>query len=76
MSSTFVGSVGKEDSIYRDEIGFDECFKIDIDFTKVEFKETLKTSEASSIFYINYCGEPRVLKVVCVFLNSRYAFLI
>ncbi|EER37896.1 conserved hypothetical protein [Histoplasma capsulatum H143] len=63
MSSSSVGPVRKEDSIYRDETGFDESFRIDVDFSKLELVERLKDSEASSIFHVNYCGEPRVLKV-------------
>ncbi|OJD10962.1 hypothetical protein AJ78_08162 [Emergomyces pasteurianus Ep9510] len=63
MSDQFFGSIGKEDTIYRDEAGFDDNFKLDIDFAKVEFEETLNVSEASSIFHISYCGKPRVLKV-------------
>ncbi|EER45817.1 conserved hypothetical protein [Histoplasma capsulatum H143] len=63
MSDTFLESIGKEDTIYRDEAGFDDNFKLNIDFAKMEFEETLNVSEASSIFHVNYCGEPRVLKV-------------
>lgn len=39
MSDTFVGSVRKEDTIYRDEVDFDKNFKIDIDFAKMEFEK-------------------------------------
>ncbi|EDN02433.1 predicted protein [Histoplasma mississippiense (nom. inval.)] len=66
MSDTFFGSIGKECTIYRDEAGFDDNFKLDIDFAKIEFEETLNVSEASSIFHVNYCGKPRVLKVKAV----------
>ncbi|PGH09398.1 hypothetical protein AJ79_05710 [Helicocarpus griseus UAMH5409] len=62
MADTSFGSVGKEDTIYRDEAGFDDNFKLDIDFTKVEFKDTLNISKASSIFLVDYCGKPRVLE--------------
>ena len=68
MSNTFLGFVRKEDTIYRDEAGFDDHFKIDVDFAKMEFKETLNISEASSIFYVSYYGKPRILKVVCAFI--------
>ncbi|KKZ63789.1 hypothetical protein EMCG_01893 [[Emmonsia] crescens] len=63
MPETFVGPTRKEDTIYRDETGFDDKFKIHIDFARVEFVETLKDSEASSIFHVNYYGKPRALKV-------------
>ncbi|KAL2374835.1 hypothetical protein BDBG_03331 [Blastomyces gilchristii SLH14081] len=63
MSDTFFGSIQKEGTIYRDEAGFDDNFKLDINFAKMEFEETLNVSEASSIFHVNYCGKPRVLKV-------------
>ncbi|EGC41761.1 conserved hypothetical protein [Histoplasma capsulatum var. duboisii H88] len=66
MSDTFLESIGKEDTIYCDEAGFDDNFKLNIDFAKMEFEETLNVSEASSIFHVNYCGEPRVLKVKAV----------
>ncbi|KAJ6180961.1 hypothetical protein N7519_011422 [Penicillium mononematosum] len=65
MSDTFVGSVRKEDTIYRDEVDFDKSFKIDIDFAKMEFEETLNVSGPSSIFHVSYYGKPRVLKVLC-----------
>jgi hypothetical protein len=57
--------VRKEDTIYRDEVDFDKSFKIEIDFAKMEFEETLNVSGASSIFHVSYYGKPRVLKVVC-----------
>ncbi|WEW61877.1 hypothetical protein PRK78_007374 [Emydomyces testavorans] len=63
MSDVFVGSVGKENTIHRDETDFDDSFKIDIDFAKMEFGESLNFSEASSIFHANYSGKPLVLKV-------------
>ncbi|OJD24729.1 hypothetical protein ACJ73_03908 [Blastomyces percursus] len=63
MSDNFFGSIGKEDTIYRNEAGFDDNFKLDINFAKMEFEETLNVSEASSIFRVNYCGKPRVLKM-------------
>ncbi|KKZ58600.1 hypothetical protein EMCG_05496 [[Emmonsia] crescens] len=59
-------SIEKEDTIYRDEAGFDGNFKLSINFAKMEFEETLSVSDASSIFYANYCGKPRVLKVKAV----------
>ncbi|EFW13358.1 conserved hypothetical protein [Coccidioides posadasii str. Silveira] len=68
MPKTCVGSIRKADTIYRDERGFDDSLKINIDFEKVEFVKTLRSSEASSIFHINYYGEARVLKV---FHNNR-----
>lgn len=71
MSDTFIGDLRKEDTIYRDEKGFDDRFKIDIDFAKMEFKEILNSSEASSIFYIHYFSKPRVLKVVCTFVRFK-----
>ncbi|KAI1923304.1 hypothetical protein LOZ52_001046 [Ophidiomyces ophidiicola] len=52
----------KADTIYCDEAGFD-AFKILIDPRNLEFVECLKTSEASSIFHVNYSYKPRVLKV-------------
>ncbi|KKZ67226.1 hypothetical protein EMCG_07076 [[Emmonsia] crescens] len=63
MSDTFFGSIGKEGTIYCDEAGFDDNFKLNINFVKIEFEETLNISEVSSIFHVNYCGKPRVLKV-------------
>ncbi|KAK2741441.1 hypothetical protein FQN55_008357 [Onygenales sp. PD_40] len=68
MPDYFFGSVGKEDTIYRDEAAFDDRFKLNINFAKLEFKETLNISEASSIFHVNYCDKPWVLKV---FHNNR-----
>ncbi|PGH30701.1 hypothetical protein GX50_06514 [[Emmonsia] crescens] len=73
MSDNFFWSIGKEDTIYRDEIGFDDHFKLDINFAKMEFKKTLNVSEASSIFHVNYCGKPRVLKVFHNNGDSGYA---
>ncbi|PGH29268.1 hypothetical protein GX50_07983 [[Emmonsia] crescens] len=63
MSDNFSGSIEKEDTIYRDETGFDDNFKLSINFANMEFEEILNVSDASSIFYVNYCGKPRVLKV-------------
>ncbi|EFR03068.1 serine/threonine protein kinase [Nannizzia gypsea CBS 118893] len=54
---------GPEGTIYAKENGFDPGFKIEIDPTKIEFINKLKTSKASSIFHVNYHGKPRVLKV-------------
>lgn len=65
MSDNFFGTIGNEDTVYHSEGGFDDSFKIDINFTKMAFEETLIVSEASSIFRVNYCGNPWVLKVVC-----------
>lgn len=59
---------GPEGTIYRDETGFDDELKIEIDFTQMKFIQELKNSEASSIFHVEYNGEPRVLKVVCSFI--------
>lgn len=56
---------GPEGTIYRDEAGFDDELKIEIDFIQMKFIQELKTLEESSIFYVDYNGEPRVLKVVC-----------
>ncbi|EEH37665.1 hypothetical protein PAAG_08083 [Paracoccidioides lutzii Pb01] len=61
MSDIFFGSVAKEDTIYRDEAGFDDIFELDIDVAKMGFEETLDVSEPSSIFHVNYCGKPRLL---------------
>ncbi|EGC49255.1 conserved hypothetical protein [Histoplasma capsulatum var. duboisii H88] len=43
--------------------GFDDDLRIEINPTKIKFIKELKTSEASSIFHVNYDGMPRVLKV-------------
>ncbi|KMP10195.1 hypothetical protein CIRG_09876 [Coccidioides immitis RMSCC 2394] len=61
MPKAFVGLIKKANTIYG-ETGFDS-FKINIDFEKVEFVETLRSSEASSLFHISYCGKVRVLKI-------------
>lgn len=72
----------KEDTIYRDEAGFDNNFKLNINFAEMEFEETLNVSEASSIFRVNYYGKPRVLKVVravilaCAHAQTCVIFLI
>ncbi|PGG99209.1 hypothetical protein AJ79_08639 [Helicocarpus griseus UAMH5409] len=63
MSDNFFGSVEKEDTIYHDKTGFNDNFKLNINFKKMEFEEVLNVSKASSIFHVNYCGKPRVLKV-------------
>lgn len=55
---------GPEGTIYEEE-GFNDNLKIEIEPTKIKFIKELKESEASSIFYVNYDSEPRVLKVVC-----------
>lgn len=57
---------GPESTIYRDETGFDDAFKVEIDFAQMKFIQELKTSEASAIFHVNYNDEPRVLKVACL----------
>ncbi|EFR01074.1 hypothetical protein MGYG_04077 [Nannizzia gypsea CBS 118893] len=62
MANTCIELATKADTIYRDETGFDDSLKINIDFEKVEFVETLRSSEASSIFHVNYYGKARVLK--------------
>ncbi|QSS61137.1 protein kinase superfamily domain-containing protein [Histoplasma capsulatum] len=53
---------GPEGTIYEAS-GFDDDLRIEIDPTKIKFIKELKTSEASSIFHVNYDGMPRVLKV-------------
>ncbi|CAP92260.1 hypothetical protein E8E15_004661 [Penicillium rubens] len=58
MSDTFVGSVRKEDTIYRNGVVPDKSFQIDINFAKME-----SVSGTSSIFHVSYYGKPRVLKV-------------
>ncbi|PGH31336.1 hypothetical protein GX50_05875 [[Emmonsia] crescens] len=55
--------LGPENTIYRDETGFDENLKIVINFAEMELIAVLKKSEVSCIFHVNYIGEPRVLKV-------------
>ena len=57
--------LGPEGTIYKEEKGFDSALRIDIDPVKIGFIAELKISEASSIFHVNYDGNPRVLKVVC-----------
>jgi hypothetical protein len=74
MADPFMTPLGPENTIYRDETGFDENFKIDIDFAEMELIAVLKESEASSIFHVNYNGGPRVLKVVCAFSMSTLSF--
>ncbi|KAJ5228089.1 hypothetical protein N7489_008797 [Penicillium chrysogenum] len=59
MSDTFVGSVRKEDTIYRNGVVPDKSFQIDINFAKME-----SVSGTSSIFHVSYYGKPRVLKVI------------
>ncbi|KAB8278695.1 hypothetical protein BDV30DRAFT_233656 [Aspergillus minisclerotigenes] len=54
---------GPEGTIYRDEEGFDDILKIDINFTQMKIIKELKKSETSSIFHVNYNDEPRVFKV-------------
>jgi hypothetical protein len=66
MSDTFVGSVRKEDTIYRNGVVPDKSFQIDINFAKME-----SVSGTSSIFHVSYYGKPRVLKVVCTFIQMR-----
>ncbi|OJD11089.1 hypothetical protein AJ78_08074 [Emergomyces pasteurianus Ep9510] len=63
MPEAFVESIRKDDTIYRDETGFDNSFRIHIDFARVEFVETLKESGTLSIFYINYYKKSQILKV-------------
>ncbi|OJD21069.1 hypothetical protein ACJ73_07592 [Blastomyces percursus] len=63
MADPFITPLGPENTIYRDETGFDENFKIAIDFAEMELIAILKESETSSIFHVNYNGKPRVLKV-------------
>ncbi|EER41393.1 conserved hypothetical protein [Histoplasma capsulatum H143] len=53
---------GPEGTIYEAS-GFDDDLRIEINPTKIKFIKELKTSEASSIFHVNYDGMPRVLKV-------------
>ncbi|KAE8153530.1 hypothetical protein BDV25DRAFT_127189 [Aspergillus avenaceus] len=60
--------LGPEGTIYEKEQGFDSTLRIDIDPAKLAFIQTLKKSEASSIFHVTYEGEHRVLKV---FHNDR-----
>ncbi|EEP81146.1 predicted protein [Uncinocarpus reesii 1704] len=50
-------------TIYETEKGFDASLMIEVDPIKIKFIGELKTSEASSIFHVNYNGKPRVLKV-------------
>ncbi|EER39351.1 conserved hypothetical protein [Histoplasma capsulatum H143] len=63
MSDNFFGTIGNEDTVYHSKGGFDDSFKIDINFTKMVFEETLNVSETPSNFRVNYCGNPWVLKV-------------
>ena len=55
---------GPEGTIYENEKELDRDFRIEIDFTRMTLIKTLKESEASIIFHVDYHGEPRVLKVV------------
>lgn len=57
-------TTGPAGTIYRDETGFDEDLKIEIEPAKTTIIEELRATETSSVFHINYDGEPRVLKVV------------
>lgn len=52
------------------ETWFNNSFKIEIDPEKTEFLEKLNASETSSIFLVNYHGEPRVLKAVRAFKHT------
>ncbi|KAE8330925.1 hypothetical protein BDV39DRAFT_201520 [Aspergillus sergii] len=54
---------GPEGTVYRDEEGFNDTLKIDINFTQMKLIKELKNSEISSIFHVNYNDEPRVFKV-------------
>nr|KMM69768.1 hypothetical protein CPAG_06082 [Coccidioides posadasii RMSCC 3488] len=54
---------GPEGTIYEKEGGLNDNLRIEIDPTRIKFIKELKKSEASSIFYVNYNGKPRVLKV-------------
>ncbi|KAK2807535.1 hypothetical protein FQN50_005403 [Emmonsiellopsis sp. PD_5] len=56
-------AIGPAGTIYRDETGFNEDLRIEIDLAKMTFIKELHASEASSIFHVNYDGKPRVLKV-------------
>lgn len=56
--------LGPEKSIYRNEKGLDDVFKIKIDPPELTFVKLLNASPASSIFQVTYCGKPRALKVV------------
>ncbi|OJD12016.1 hypothetical protein AJ78_07333 [Emergomyces pasteurianus Ep9510] len=56
-------ATGPAETIYRNETEFDDEFKIDIDPSRMSIIKELKASKASSIFYVNYNGKPRVLKV-------------
>lgn len=60
---------GPEGTIYEAS-RFDDNLRIEINPTKIKFTKVLKTSEASSIFHVNYDGMPRVLKVVCTLIIS------
>ncbi|OOO15025.1 hypothetical protein AFCA_009345 [Aspergillus flavus] len=64
---------GPEGTIYRDEEGFDDTLKIDINFAQMKLIRKLKTSRTSSIFHVNYNGEPRVFKVFHNNEDTRYA---
>lgn len=55
---------GPEGTIYEKEKGFNDSLRIEVDPTKTKFIKDLKESETSSIFHVNYNGEPRVLKFV------------
>ncbi|OJD25849.1 hypothetical protein ACJ73_02785 [Blastomyces percursus] len=54
---------GPEGTIYENEKGFDNNLRIEIAPAKLEFIKTLKISDTSLIFHVNYDGKPRVLKV-------------
>ncbi|EFW15114.1 conserved hypothetical protein [Coccidioides posadasii str. Silveira] len=54
---------GPEGTIYENEKGFDNNLRIEIAPTKIDFIKTLKRSNTSLIFHVNYDGKPRVLKV-------------
>lgn len=58
--------LGPEGTIYEKEKGFDDSLRIEINPTKISFIKELKSSEASSIFHVDYEDKPRVLKVVCI----------
>ncbi|RMJ22989.1 hypothetical protein PHISP_06129 [Aspergillus sp. HF37] len=52
-----------EGTIYEKEKELNDDLRIEVDPTKLKFIKKLKESETSSIFHVNYDGEPRVLKV-------------
>ncbi|PGG97366.1 hypothetical protein AJ79_09239 [Helicocarpus griseus UAMH5409] len=63
MSNPFDTPLEPANTVYRDETGFDENYKIDIDFVEMKLIAVLKESEPSSIFHVSYFDKPRVLKV-------------